>query len=222
MSFEDELEFVTADKLEEREKEVEASPVEVIDDKEVVEENKEIVPVQMSELDLNNLPDYAILNPDIAMSKKLEVAANVANTLAPLLKSQKLVKKGLNKKEPQKEYVLIEGWTTLGTMLGITPITKVIDVFESAKGRGYGYKAEAILVQNAIFENGEIKYGNILARAEAIDTSNSFRSDEEAIYSMAQTKALGKAYRNALSWIIKMAGFEGTPAEEMMNDGKNK
>jgi hypothetical protein len=33
--------------------------------------------------------------------------------------------------------------------------------------------------------------------------------------SMAQTRALGKAFRMALSWIMKMAGFEGTYAEDM-------
>jgi len=34
---------------------------------------------------------------------------------------------------------------------------------------------------------------------------------------MAQTRALGKAYRMALSWIVKMAGFEATYAEDMPN-----
>lgn len=33
--------------------------------------------------------------------------------------------------------------------------------------------------------------------------------------SMAQTRAIGKAYRNILAWIIRAAGYEPTPAEEM-------
>ncbi len=32
---------------------------------------------------------------------------------------------------------------------------------------------------------------------------------------MAQTRAVGKAYRNILAWLMKAAGFEATPAEEM-------
>jgi hypothetical protein len=32
---------------------------------------------------------------------------------------------------------------------------------------------------------------------------------------MAQTRAIGKAYRNCLAWIIRAAGYEPTPAEEM-------
>jgi hypothetical protein len=32
---------------------------------------------------------------------------------------------------------------------------------------------------------------------------------------MSQTRAIGKAYRIYLGWIMKMAGFESTPLEEM-------
>ena len=32
---------------------------------------------------------------------------------------------------------------------------------------------------------------------------------------MAQTRAISKAYRNILAWIIRAAGYEPTPAEEM-------
>jgi hypothetical protein len=39
--------------------------------------------------------------------------------------------------------------------------------------------------------------------------------DEYAILSMAQTRAVGKAFRNQLAWLMKAAGFEATPAEEM-------
>lgn len=39
--------------------------------------------------------------------------------------------------------------------------------------------------------------------------------DEYAIFSMAQTRAIGKAYRNHIGFIMSAAGFENTPAEEM-------
>jgi hypothetical protein len=32
---------------------------------------------------------------------------------------------------------------------------------------------------------------------------------------MAQTRAIGKAYRNLIGWVMKMTGYESTPAEEM-------
>lgn len=39
--------------------------------------------------------------------------------------------------------------------------------------------------------------------------------DEYAIISMCETRSIGKAYRNLIGFVIKAAGFEPTPAEEM-------
>ncbi len=44
--------------------------------------------------------------------------------------------------------------------------------------------------------------------------------DEYAILSMAQTRAIGKAYRNKIGWIMKLAGYESTPSEEMTKIGE--
>ena len=58
----------------------------------------------------------------------------------------------------------------------------------------------------------------ILSKAEAICSNDEPSKASYApfsIYSMAQTRATGKAYRLALGWIMKLAGYESTPAEEM-------
>jgi hypothetical protein len=39
--------------------------------------------------------------------------------------------------------------------------------------------------------------------------------DEYAILSMAQTRAIGKAFRNMIGWVMKLEGYEATPAEEI-------
>lgn len=39
--------------------------------------------------------------------------------------------------------------------------------------------------------------------------------EEYAIYSMSQTRTIGKGYRNVIGFVMKDAGFEATPAEEM-------
>ena len=161
------------------------------------------------------LPDYAILNPEIPMSAKVKVATNVANTLAPLVREQGLSVKGLNKKKPEAEYVMVEGWEVLGTFLGITPITTTIAEIKNDKGRIVGYRARATLYLNPVVKNDEIVGGTIVARAEAQANVEGRQKDLFAIESMAQTRALGKAYRMGLSWIMKMAGFEGTFAEDM-------
>ena len=189
--------FVTADKLQVEdniEKDVETTITVIEDD--------------------THLVDSDILNPQINMSDKLVVATEVADNLRDVLEQQKLVVH-LNKND--NGYVLVEGWNTLGTMLGITPVTERVEPFEplrqkSKKVKAFGYKATVSLYQN----------GNKLCTAEAVADNNGFQTDEFAIYSMAQTRALGKAYRMALSWIVKLAGYEPTPYEEMPQSEKKK
>ena len=185
-------------------------PVEVVTEEELTDDQ-----TQLTVTETQTLPDYAILNPEIPMSAKVGVATNVANVLAPLVRDQGLTVKGLNKGNSEAEYVTVEGWEVLGTMLGIVPVTTIIDEIKNDKGRIIGYKARATLYQNPIIENDEIVGGTVIARAEATADRSGFQKDLFAIASMAQTRALGKAYRMGLSWIMKMAGFEGTFAEDM-------
>ena len=183
---------------------------------EVVTEDEEVTVTDVTVVDDQKpLPDYAILNPDIPMSTKVGVATNVANTLAPLVRNQGLVVKGLNGRNKEAEYVTVEGWEVLGTFLGIVPVTTIIREVKNKQDRTVGYVARATLYQNPVIENDEIVGGTVIARAEAQADKTGFQKDLFAIASMAQTRALGKAYRMGLSWIMKMAGFEGTPAEEM-------
>ena len=170
---------------------------------------------ELAVVEETNLPDYAILNPEIPMSTKVGVATNVANCLAPLVRNQGLVVKGLNAKDKEAEYVTVEGWEVLGTMLGIVPDTRIVEEMKNDKDRTIGFKARATLYQNPTFEDGKIIGGHVLATAEAYCTRDDFQKKYFSMASMAQTRALGKAYRMALSWVMKMAGFEGTYAEDM-------
>ena len=189
-------------------------PVEIVTENEIQTDDQETAEVTVVK-QTQQLADYEILNPEIPMSAKVGVATNVANCLSDLIKSQGLVKKGLNKKDPEAEYVLVEGWEVLGTMLGIVPITEIVEAIKNDKGKIRGYKARAYLYRNPIMEHGEIIGGTLIATTEASATVEGWQKDTPSMMSMAQTRALGKAYRMALSWIMKMAGYEGTPAEEM-------
>ena len=183
----------------------------VVEPNDQVEPTTEIAVVENE----NALPDNAILNPTIPMRAKVGVATDVADCLSELVRSQGLVVTGLNKGNKDAEYVTVEGWEVLGTMLGIVPVTTIIEDIKNDKDRIVGYKARATLYQNPIIQNDEIVGGTVIARAEAQADRSGFQKDLFAIASMAQTRALGKAYRMGLSWIMKMAGFEGTFAEDM-------
>ena len=185
-----------------------------------VEILKEDEPVQTESTEVTiveheALPDNAILNPAIPMRTKVGVATDVADCLSDLVRSQGLVVTGLNGRNKDAEYVTVEGWEVLGTMLGIVPVTTIIKEIKNKQERTVGYVARATLYQNPIIKNDEIVGGTVIARAEAQADKSGFQKDMFAIASMAQTRALGKAYRMGLSWIMKMAGFEPTFAEDM-------
>lgn len=147
------------------------------------------------------IKDSDILNPSYGFDEKIAVATNVATSLKHVIDSQKLAVNISG-----NTYVTAEGWETLGTMLGCTPyVESVEEVSLGEKKHQYGYKATVSIRQ------GE----HVLSRASAMAERNNSQSDRPSVYSMAQTRALGKAYRMAFSWIIKMAGYEPTPAEEM-------
>lgn len=74
----------------------------------------------------------------------------------------------------------------------------------------YAYKCECDIVK--IFDNGRVSRGTGLCSNLEILKSG---FEEYSVNSMAQTRSIGKAYRNLLGYVMNAAGFEPTPAEEM-------
>ena len=142
------------------------------------------------------LRDSDILSKDYSFKDKISVATEVATTLNDVIQTQ-----GLAVNIQGNNYVTAEGWNCLGTMLGTYAQTEFVEKIEKPKG----YKARVSIKQG----------DNVLATAEAIATFGGFQKTPQAVYSMAQTRAMGKAYRMCFSWIVKLAGFQPTPAEEM-------
>lgn len=107
-----------------------------------------------------------------------------------------------------KEFVNVEGWQYAGSRLGIFPVVEhVLNVSTDAEMK---YEAKVNLLN--------VRSGHIVGAGFAIcsNKENGKKYYQEfAIASMAQTRAIGKAYRNILAWIIRAAGYEPTPAEEM-------
>ncbi len=98
-----------------------------------------------------------------------------------------------------KNYVMVEGWQMAGFLTGMKVLSSGSEIKYSATARIF--KGETLIgVGYAICSSKESK-------------KKSF--DEYAILSMAQTRAIGKAYRNKIGFIMKLAGFHPTPAEEM-------
>jgi hypothetical protein len=110
-----------------------------------------------------------------------------------------------------RDYIKVEGWQTLGAMTKIDHVEVVWCREYAAPGGGkpIGWEAR-VEVRD--------RDGNVRGTGEAmcVRTEKSWANrDEFAIRSMAQTRAMGKAYRMALSYIVSLAGYQPTPAEEM-------
>lgn len=130
-------------------------------------------------------------------------AMQVAEILQRFVKEKKLTAniKG-------KEYPLVEAWCYAGSQLGLYPL--LVNCLNESK--------EGEIKYRAVVEILRIADGKIMSRGEAMCSNKEASKrafDEYAICSMAQTRAEGKAFRMLLSWIMKAAGFEATPAEEM-------
>lgn len=127
----------------------------------------------------------------------------VAKDLAKFIKDNKLTTTVQG-----KEFVNVEGWQYAGSRLGIVPIVEhVINVSNELE-----LKCQAKVTLFDVRANRTVGAG--FAVCSNKESGKKFYQ-EFAIMSMAQTRAIGKAYRNCLAWMIRAAGYEPTPAEEM-------
>ena len=124
--------------------------------------------------------------------------------MANLLKNH-IIKYNLSVQIVGKDYVMVEGWQFAGGMMGLFP--RVVKVENIGTGKWMA-QVEIINKKN----NGVMGSGFAICSKEEMK-KKSF--DEYAILSMAQTRAIGKAYRNLIGWVMKLSGYESVPAEEM-------
>lgn len=118
-----------------------------------------------------------------------------------------IVDKNLYSNIKGKNYPLVEGWQIAGAFTGIFPIVENVE--NLSQGTSYKYRAEVSLRDR---DGNKVGYGvAICTNKEPGKTM----FDEYAVASMAQTRAVGKAFRMKLGWLLKIAGYEATPAEEM-------
>jgi len=133
----------------------------------------------------------------------LERTAQIATKLREVLRSQGLVATIQTKQGP-KEYVLVEGWTTLGSMLGVFPVI----VWTHPKGEDtWEARCEVRTLAGALVGAAEA----MPSRAEGAPWGR----NEFSVRAMAQTRAVSRALRQPLGFIVRLAGFEATPHAEM-------
>ncbi|WP_299459352.1 hypothetical protein [uncultured Microscilla sp.] len=120
-----------------------------------------------------------------------------------------VMKQNLSATIKGNEYINVEGWQFLGSLLGFTAI--ILRVKDIGEGEHIQFRAEAEL-----YNQQNEKIGYCTATCSNREKAKMY-FDPYAIESMAQTRAIGKLYRLRLGFVAKMSGFEATPLEEMPN-----
>lgn len=130
----------------------------------------------------------------------VEVATRVADALADVIR-----KKNLYAMIQERAHVRVEGWQLLGSMLGVTAVCTGTEAVDG----GFRATVEARTTD-----------GRVVGRADALCTKHEKRgpwksADDYARLSMAQTRATSKALKGPLGFVVSLAGYQTTPAEEM-------
>ncbi len=136
-----------------------------------------------------------------AAELELAIARERAKVASRIIEEKKLytVIKG-------KKYVHYEGWLILARQYNFTPS---IDPSQSGPLPEGGYRAVAVLSHP---DHPPVVASAVCGTPQDGDWS---QRDENAQQSMAQTRAIAKASRLALSWVMVLGGYAAMPAEEM-------
>jgi hypothetical protein len=164
----------------------------------------------------------------------VEQASKVATALASVIEKQGLARN----LGGRKDHVEIEGWQVAGTFLGaqalVTDTQRVEPKTEfpvTSKRKKWGKQdGKRVVVEetedtwtvvgwsfDAVAEVRTMD-GRVIGRGEATcsrEEPNWKDSTDSAVKGMAQTRACSRALRQALGFIVGLAGYSATPQEEM-------
>jgi hypothetical protein len=134
-------------------------------------------------------------------------ATEISNALAPLIEEKKLFRQ-----IGQGKHVYVEAWTMLGSMLGVFAVPTAPEAITDEEGNLLGYKC---YVEARTLSGQVVGAGTGICMA---DEANWKGKPHHALESMAETRGASKALRRPLNFIIKLSGYDTTPAEEMPDE----
>lgn len=163
----------------------------------------------------------------------MKQAQEIANLLMDFVR-----KKNLAQKFGNSEHILLPAWQFAGHFYGYTASINRTEPYQDDITGACGFKAYAEVLNS---------HGIVVSKAEAIcldDEDNwgerpkyeykeipgmgrekvqtgSVRVPSFQLMSMAQTRGMSRGLSNVLRFVVVLAGYEGTPAEDMQAEGKN-
>jgi len=158
----------------------------------VVDQTHQVVATQQSDLLLSASDPI----------KVLEAAQHIVQAMGEKCEGEQFISVISGRRYPK-----VEWWTAVGSVLGVFPYEESC---ERLATDDESCKYLAIV---------QIRRGDqVIGRGSGLCSSKEEKwsnRDEHAIRSMSITRATGKAYRLAMSYLPVLAGMEATPAEEM-------
>lgn len=137
-----------------------------------------------------------------------DVFSKVAADIQEHCKKNKLTMTFKGKDGALNVYPMVEAWQFCGALLGLFP--KLVSTRDLSKDNLMKYEATVEIIEQS---SGKT-IGSGVAICSNVESGKQY-FQEYAVLSMAQTRATGKAFRLCLGWIMKAAGFEPAPAEEI-------
>jgi len=145
--------------------------------------------------------------------EQIERATEEAKVLADIIETTRVKNPKTGRMVPAlynyiqgKKHVRVEGWTTLAALRGCIP-REVSNI-----------ETDGVYVATVELVNAQ---GRVIGRASAECGAKGDWDDRQsyARRSMANTRATSKVCRQVFSWIMVLAGYNATPAEEVPKDG---
>lgn len=155
-------------------------------------------------------PGQAIVtaNTDEGPLLLLDRASAIATALTRMVEAQQLYTTIRGKKYPQ-----VEAWMTIGRMDNVVAREAGLPVLHDDGS----YEAVVELVR--LSDGMVIGNGSAICGAKGDNPWDSRPAHQRR--SMAVTRATSRAFRQQYSWIMALAGYESTPADEMPTSGSD-
>ena len=171
----------------------------------------------LTDITIADKSDYALAPANLSaevFEQMMDDATKKAKILTRVIKAQadKYIVRAAG-----QEFLRYEAWSTLAQGYGWTAgVETITDVLDTDGHTVIGIEAYAVLRDSA-----GIQIGGAPARC-MFDEPNWSDKPLAQVASMAGTRAASKALRIGLSWVVVLAGYNPTPAEEFERDANGE
>jgi hypothetical protein len=150
----------------------------------------------------------------LAPSEQIQMAKQLSETLLNMVEQTKAYAV-----ISEKRYLQLEAWQFIGQANKVSASPEwITPVCEGEVVVSYEAKVNLINEDGIIVGSGIMECG----LDESVCRGKTGRAKHLAAKSMAQTRAASKAYRLKYSWIVMLAGFQPTTAEEMEQNASSE